>query len=216
MDLEGPQLLVYAGGMAGGKTGQAILEMQRIAEGTHYKVKVFQPRNAVRKAIDKGRARIVSRGGPYFLATIIPENEPQEMLARIARSDLCVLIDEAHMFTNPRGLKEVIENLLDQRKNIHAVTLTTDYGGRMFPITKYLLGRASSATFHNGFCSDPGCTRPANHSQLYRKAVLAPYEGAKLFTGDIKKGEIRYKIRCVEHFEIPPNAAGYKEEEIQL
>ena len=211
MNLEGPNLVVYAGGMAGGKTGQAILEMQRISEGTHYRVKVFQPKNAVREGIDKGKPTIVSRTQLSFAATIIPENDPREILRQISRPDLFILIDEAHMFTHPQGLKEVVETLLDQRKNVHAVTLTTDYGGRMFPITSYLLGRASDAKFYHGFCSEPGCTRPANHSQLYKKGMFAAYQGAKLFTGDIKEGDITYKIRCLDHFEIPPNAPGFKE-----
>ena len=214
--MEGPQLVVYAGGMVGGKTGQAVLEMQRIQAGTQYPVKVFQPKNAIRQGIDEGQGMLVSRSGPRINAILVAENNPREIVQNITRPDLFVLIDEAHMFTDPKGLKGVIEDLLDQRRIVHVVTLMTDYGARMFPITKYLLGRASQIHVHNGFCSEPGCTRPGNHSQLFRKGVIAPYEGGKLFTGDIQEGELQYKPRCLLHFEMPSNAVGYQEEVIRL
>lgn len=212
--MEGPELVVYAGGMAGGKTGQAILEFQRIQEGTHFQVQVFQPRNAMREDLDT-ETSLVSRSGSKIAATIIPETNPNRILSELKRPELFVLIDESHMF-EPRGLKESIEQLLDQRRIVHAVTLTTDYGGRMFPITQYLLGRASRVSFHYGYCSEQGCTRYGNHSQLYIDGKIAPYEGKKLFTGDIKKGKIMYKPRCLLHYEIPSNAQDFQEGVIVL
>ena len=88
--MEGPELVVYAGGMAGGKTGQAVLEFQRLEAGTHFGQRVFQPKNAVREGVDGADENLISRSGPKISANIIPENDPREILRRIQRPELFV------------------------------------------------------------------------------------------------------------------------------
>ena len=197
MDLQGPQLVIYPGGMGGQKTAKAVLELQRIRDGTHYGYKAFKPRNSIRD-IDQGREELVSRAGPTLEAVIV--EKASDILRHVTRQDLYILIDEAHMFG--MDLRPVVEELLDRRSIVHAAFLINDYGDRPFGIATYLLSQASRCDgFHFGLCSVDGCTSNGSHSQLLIDGEVAPYTGPELRAGDIKAGaEIHYKLRCHTHY----------------
>ena len=203
MNLQGPQLVVYPGGMGGQKTAQAILELQKIRDGTHFGYKAFKPRASLRE-IDKGQAALISRAGPSLDAIIV--DKASEILRSVTRQDLFVLIDEAHMLG--MGLKPVIEELLDRRAIIHTAFLINDYGDRPFPISSYLLSQASRCDrFYFGMCATEGCTNDGNHSQLLIDGNIAPYTKQKLRVGDIKpNASIAYKPRCHTHYVKPEDA----------
>lgn len=207
---EGPKLVVYPGGMGGQKTAYAILDLQRIRDGTHYGFKAFKPKNSEREGIDFGKAQLVSRAGPTIDAITVPEDQPEKILRLVKQKDLFVLIDEAHMFST--ALQEVVRELLLRRNVIHAAFLINDYGDRVFPNAAFLMSQADECKqFYHGVCKETGCTNLGTHSQLFLKGEIAPYQGAKLFTGDIKHGEIEYKPRCHMHYEKPENHPNYKE-----
>ncbi len=209
---EGPKLVIYPGGMGGQKTAYAILDLQRIRDGTHYGFKAFKPRNSERKGIDLGKAKLVSSAGPTIKAITIPEDKPEMILDQIERKDLFILIDEAHMFGS--GLQKVVDTLLSRRNVVHAAFLINDYGDRVFPNASYLMSQADICTgFYHGVCKEPGCTKKGVHSQLFIQGEIALYRGSKLFTGDIKSGsKIKYRPRCHEHYEKPKNHPDFKEE----
>ena len=207
MNLQGPQLIVYPGGMGGQKTAKAVLDLQRIRDGTHFGYKAFQPANALRE-LDRGRTALVSRAGPTLDAVVVENAE--DILSHITRQDLYILIDEAHMFGE--NLRLVVETLLDRRAIVHAAFLINDYGDRPFPISTYLLSQASRCDgFHFGMCSVDGCTDNGNHSQLLIDGVVAPYTGTELRAGDINKGaKLVYQPRCHTHYIIPEDKTGGK------
>lgn len=209
--LEGPQLIIYPGGMGGQKTAYAILNIQRIRDGTHYGFKAFKPRNSIRLGIDEGDY-LRSRAGPSVDAIILDENNPRDMLKKITRKDHFILIDEAHMFES-QGLKETVESLLDMRKIVHTAFLIKDYGDRMFSIAQYLLGRASQCDrFYFGVCSEEGCLSSGNHSQLFIDGKIALYRGNTPITGDLKSdANVVYRPRCLIHYEKPENHPDLKE-----
>ena len=207
MNLQGPQLIVYPGGMGGQKTAKAVLDLQRIRDGTHFGYKAFKPRNSIR-GIDQGRPELISRAGPTLDAVIV--DSAAEILDHITRQDLYILIDEAHMFG--MALRPIVETLLDRRAIVHTAFLINDYGDRPFPISTYLLSQASRCDgFHFGMCSVEGCTDNGNHSQLLIDDVVAPYTGPELRVGDIKpNAKLAYKPRCHTHYTVPENKLGGK------
>lgn len=211
MDFNGPLLATYLGGMGGGKTLRLIGLAEKLSR-TRHSYKVFMPKNSMREGLNADKDAIVSRMGPAVDATVIEADDPGELLTYVDRGTEVVLIDEAHMF---RGLENVLEVLLDKKKVIHIASLTSDYGGVMFPIVKYILPRAERLEFHYGACmQNGGCERDGIFSQAFIGRKLLPYNATdNVKVGDVEggEGELRYEPRCIEHFEIPPGAFGYKE-----
>lgn len=199
--LHGPQLIIYPGGMGGQKTAKAVLDLQKVRDGTHFGYKAFKPENSVRN-FDKGKNKLISRAGPTLDAVVV--KGAKEIMKHVTRQDLYILIDEAHMFGMP--LRSVVEELLDRRAIVHTAFLINDYGDRPFPISTYLLSQASRCDgFHFGMCSIDGCTNDGNHSQLLVKGKLAPYTKKNIIVGDVKAADLRYEPRCHTHYIHPDN-----------
>lgn len=206
-------LKVYPGGMGGQKTSHAILDLQRIRDGTNYDFLAFKPHNSLRPGIDDDSSSLVSRTGIRLEAVVVDEHNPNQILDNLQRRHQFVLIDEAHMFPG-FGLQPVIEKLLDRHVGIHAAFLIKDYGDRPFPISVHLLSVATHCDkFYFGVCKHPGCTNPGSCSQLLVNGDIAKYAGpdASIITGDIKKGNIQYLPLCQVHYIRPENHLGYKE-----
>ena len=219
---EGPKLVIYPGGMGGQKTAYAILDLQRIRDGTHYGFKAFKPKNSEREGIDLGKAKLISRAGPTIEAITVPEDQPERILDLVGRKDIFVLIDEAHMFNS--NLQKVVDTLLSRRNVVHAAFLINDYGDRVFPNAAYLMSQADECTgFYHGICKEPGCRNKGVHSQLLviegrgkkKRESLVPYHGKKnIISGDIKGGikKVQYRPRCHDHYVRPENHPDFKEE----
>lgn len=212
MDLNGPLLAAYLGGMGGGKTLRLISIAEKLSR-TRNAYKVFFPNNSRRAGLNEDKDAIVSRmGGPAVDAIVVDAAEPQELLDHVDRGTKVVLIDEAHMFS---GLEGVLEVLLDKNKVIHVTSLTSDYGGVMFPIVRYMLPKAELVELHYGACMENGgCERDGIFSQAFVGRKLLPYSATEnVKVGDVQgsEGELRYEPRCIQHFVLPPGAPGYQE-----
>ena len=143
-----------------------------------------------------GKKEIVSRIGLRADSNIFSEStniyEEVLNLNKTKKVD-CVLIDEAQFLTELQ-VKQLC-NICDE-KNIPIMCygIRTDFQGKVFEGSKYLLAYADTLVELKTICEHPGCSRKATMIARYQDGKLV-LEGQQIDIGGDK-----YKVFCRKHY----------------
>jgi thymidine kinase len=198
-DIREGELFLVCGAMRGGKTRQIVSVAERLSE-LGRNVQVYSPRISYREEIFRDAevksGHIVSRDGPYFPATIVDEGAPLQIIDRLRKTTQVVVIDEAHMFSNPGGLFYVVNGLLGIGKATIVSTLETDFEGDAFEAATRLSEIARGGVRLYGYCeysngNGSSCTSAGVHNVWANKSNKP--------SGRVVTGDAIFKIMCDEH-----------------
>ncbi|MBL7051842.1 MAG: hypothetical protein ISS01_02025 [Nanoarchaeota archaeon] len=219
-------IAAFLGGMAGDKTGKLI---QRVNNRRYsgFGVQVFQPNNSLRKGIESDV--LCARG----VVTDIPLNpfdpeDPLSILNRIKSGVSYVVLPEYHMIKGNLATGNtaivLVRKIVASGRRVILDGLKLDYGGKPFKNILELIAEGVHIESCYGVCTHKefkgdelvGCSLPGTHSQLYIDEVIVPYTGPELRSGDVTKGKVSYRPKCIRHFIYPENAEGYEDQGILI
>jgi thymidine kinase len=221
LDLVRPGLTVYAGPMFSGKSGELIRTIDRIGhrfrdpESVHPDegpfdvspfVVAFSPLTNTRDN-EKDKHFIASRGTLNtritYPAVGLPSREPWRILEAAHHRYPWVMIDEGNFWGYERddgykrsGLKETVQMLVEQGREVHIAGLSQDFRGEPFGEMGDLLAIADSIVLLRGETSKgPDATR----TQRRIGARPAAYDSPVIVVGDSEA----YACRRPEDHRVP-------------
>ena len=105
----------------------------------------------------------------------------------------CILVDEAQFLTESQ-VKQLCLICDDNNVPVMCYGIRTDFQGKLFDGSKYLLAYADTLVELKTICEQPGCTRKATMIARYQDGKLV-LEGQQIDIGGDK-----YKVFCRKHY----------------
>jgi|GEM_PF-405557 thymidine kinase len=202
----GGWLHVIYGCMFSGKTEGLINEVVR-ARIARKEVIVFKA--AIDCRYQDGETCIVSYSGAKFPATLIPVNDPEQILQHVSSQQLggqqldVVAIDEVQFFD--AKIVDVIQNLLDKGLGVIAAGLNQNYRGEPFGAMPTILALADSLDQLYAVCHVCGEAFATKTQRLKADGTPAAIDEPLVLVGSTDF----YQARCRRCHKIgPPLGAG--------
>lgn len=189
------KLVVIAGPMASGKSGELIRRVTR-AKIAKQRVIVFGPETDTRAT----RGNICSRDSRSCEAIQVASSSCIiEELDSILGQIQLVAVDEAHFFDTE--LSKIVMRLIDRGQEVIASGLDMDFLGEPFEVVMQLMARADRVLKLSAVCVV--CHGEAVLSQRLIGGRPALRSSPRILVGDVKNGmEERYEPRCRNCHEI--------------
>jgi thymidine kinase len=179
---------VICGSMFSGKSEELIRRIKR-ARYAKQKVQVFKPLMDNRYSNDD----VVSHDGSSEKAINI--EHPEDILNYIENDTEVVAIDEVQFFDN--NLVDVCQKLADQGYRVITAGLDTDFRGKPFGATPFLMAVAEYVDKLHAICMK--CGSPASRTQRLIDGKPAPVDGPLVLIGARES----YEARCRHCHELP-------------
>lgn len=179
---------VICGSMFSGKSEELIRRIKR-ARYAKQKVQVFKPLMDNRYSNND----VVSHDGSSEKAINI--EHPEDILNYIENDTEVVAIDEVQFFDN--NLVDVCQKLADQGYRVITAGLDTDFRGKPFGATPFLMAVAEYVDKLHAICMK--CGSPASRTQRLIDGKPAPVDGPLVLIGARES----YEARCRHCHELP-------------
>jgi len=186
-------LEVYCGPVKSGKTGLLIKRVDKTNYMQNTKVLFLNP------AINTRDTTIKSRfGTKEYDFVSVNETKPYSILKHVKKKHKIIAIDEAQFFG--RGIVEVVEALLQRKKNIIVAGLDLNFKAEPFGYMPNLLSIANIVEKCSAVCDYGICNQAATRSQLLIDNKPAHYNTCEI---QIDDGSVVYEARCLKHHIVP-------------
>lgn len=197
--------------LPGTRSNQAVLGVLRFSFGTmgsgkstlalqiHHNLTHGGLSGALCSMLDRKGARVSSRLGVSAEAVVIDPTFDLRDIARDADRPLDYLVCDEAQFYTPEQIEQLAEMVDQQRLDVFAFGLLTDFRGRLFPGTARLLELAdvAEAIQCEARC---WCGDRATHNARIVDGVQV-YEGELMVVDDPEAvPDVRYELRCRKHW----------------
>jgi thymidine kinase len=162
------KLIIFTGGMGGGKTNQLISETNIRTHNLNETVLAVIPNVAVRESVDGNGCQTKARSGLAIDSKTIPYDNPFEILDLAKKENAAVVsIADSHMFLSG-PIESVVFGLLNEGRDVYLDCLKYDFGGQVFPVLKNLIHAANNIHyfFKQCDCQQPGDEPKGYYNQL--------------------------------------------------
>jgi len=197
--------------LPGTRSNQAVLGVLRFSFGTmgsgkstlalqiHHNLTHGGLSGALCSMLDRKGARVSSRLGVSAEAVVIDPTVDLRDIARNAARPLDYLVCDEAQFYTPAQIEQLAEMVDQQRLDVFAFGLLTDFRGTLFPGTARLLELAdvAEAIQCEARC---WCGDRATHNARVVDGVQV-YEGELMVVDDPESApDVRYELRCRKHW----------------